>query len=123
MTSAFDVHVNLLRTTVAAFAAGVGGADAVTVVPFDEPTGEVTALGRRMARNISALLIEESHVATVTDPAGGAYAVEHLTDDLCQAAWAELGRIETEGVEAFRERVAEVRGRRRGRRRHPTASD
>ena len=97
MTSAYDVHVNLLRGTVAAFAAGVGGADAVTVVPFDEPTGEISALGRRLARNISALLVAESHVAAVADPAGGAYAVERLTDDLCQAAWAELGRIESDG--------------------------
>src|SRR5262249_27700373 len=55
MTSAYDVHVNLLRGTVAAFAAGVGGADAITVVPFDEPTGEVSALGRRMARNLGSL--------------------------------------------------------------------
>jgi methylmalonyl-CoA mutase len=112
MTSAYDVHVNLLRGTVAAFAAGVGGADAVTVVPYDEPTGEVSPLGRRLARNISALLVEESHVTAVADPAGGAYAVERLTDDLCRAAWAELGRIETDGHEAFRARVADVKARR-----------
>jgi methylmalonyl-CoA mutase len=112
MTSAYDVHVNLLRSTVAAFAAGVGGADAITVVPYDEPTGDTSSLGRRLARNTSALLVEESHVAAVTDPAGGAYAVERLTDDLCQAAWAELGRIETDGEEPFLARVAEVRARR-----------
>ena len=114
MTSAYDVHVNLLRTTVAAFAAGVGGADAVTVVPFDEPTGEISGLGRRLARNISALLVEESHVAAVTDPAGGAYAVERLTDDMCRAAWTELGRIESDGEEAFLARVRDVRTRREG---------
>jgi len=112
MTSAYDVHVNLLRATVAAFAAGVGGADSVTVVPFDEPTGAVSPRGRRLARNISALLVEESHVARVTDPAGGAYAVERLTDDLCRTGWTELGRIESDGEGAFRERVAEVRARR-----------
>jgi methylmalonyl-CoA mutase len=112
MTSAYDVHVNLLRTTVAAFAAGVGGADAVTVVPFDEPTGETTALGRRLARNISALLVEESHLARVIDPAAGSYAVERLTQDLCRAAWDELGLIETDGEAAFRQRVAEVKARR-----------
>jgi len=109
MTSAYDVHVNLLRTTVAAFAAGVGGADAITIVPFDEPTGETSTLGRRLARNISALLVDESHVAHVADPAGGAYAVERLTDDVCQAAWAELGRIEADGEQAFLARVAEVK--------------
>jgi methylmalonyl-CoA mutase len=112
MTSAFDVHVNLLRATVAAFGAGVGGADALTVVPFDEPAGTVSVLGRRMARNTSALLVAESHVAAVADPAGGAYAVERLTDALARFAWAELGRIETEGAEAFAARVADVRVRR-----------
>jgi methylmalonyl-CoA mutase len=112
MTSAYDVHVNLLRTTVAAFAAGVGGADAVTVVPFDEPTGEISALGRRLARNISALLVDESHVAQVADPGGGAYAVERLTDDLAHAAWAELGRLESDGEADFLVRVAEVKARR-----------
>jgi methylmalonyl-CoA mutase len=109
MTSKYDVHVNLLRATVAAFAAGVGGADALTVVPFDEPTGEISDLGRRLARNISALLVEESHVAAVADPAGGAYAVERLTDDLCRAAWAELARIERDGEAPLDERVARVR--------------
>ena len=112
MTSAYDVHVNLLRGTIAAFAAGVGGADSITVVPFDEPTGEISPLGRRLARNVSALLVAESHVAAVADPAGGAYAVEKLTDDLARAAWEELGRIETEGWEAFSARVADVRARR-----------
>jgi methylmalonyl-CoA mutase len=109
MTSTYDVHVNLLRSTVAAFGAGVGGADALTVVPFDEPTGEISGLGRRLARNISALLIQESHVAAVADPAGGAYAVERLTDDLCEAAWAELARIESDGEATFDERVAQVK--------------
>jgi methylmalonyl-CoA mutase len=112
MTSAYDVHVNLLRGTVAAFGAGVGGADALTVVPFDEPTGEVSPLGRRMARNTSALLVAESHVAAVADPAGGAYAVERLTDDLARAGWAELQSIEADGLSAFEERVADVRARR-----------
>ncbi len=97
MTSTRDPWVNMLRGTVAAFAAGVGGADAVTVVPFDEPLGVPDAFGRRIARNTSSLLIEESHVAAVTDPAGGAYAVEKLTDDLAVAAWDELGRIEAAG--------------------------
>lgn len=97
MTSRQDPWVNMLRGTVAAFAAGVGGADAVTVVPFDEPLGVPDAFGRRIARNTSSLLIEESHVAAVADPAGGSYAVEKLTDDLAVAGWAELGRIEAAG--------------------------
>jgi methylmalonyl-CoA mutase len=94
MMSAYDPWVNMLRTTVAAFAAGVGGADAVTVVPFDNPLGRPDAFGRRIARNTSSLLISESHLARVADPAGGAYAVEKLTDDLAAAAWDLFGRLD-----------------------------
>lgn len=97
MMSRYAPYVNMLRTTVAAFAAGVGGADAVTVLAFDSPLGRPEALGRRVARNTSALLISESHVARVADPAGGSYAVEKLTDDLARAGWAELARIEGSG--------------------------
>ncbi len=112
MLSVRDPWVNMLRTTVAAFAAGVGGADAITVVPFDSPLGAPDAFGRRIARNTSHLLMSESHVGRVADPAGGAYAVEKLTDDLALAAWEELGRIESEGMAALDERVAEVVARR-----------
>jgi methylmalonyl-CoA mutase len=97
MMSKYDPWVNMLRVTVAAFAAGVGGAEAVTVLPFDSALGVPDAFGRRIARNTSSLLIAESHVAKVADPAGGSYAVEKLTDDLAQAGWAEFGRIEESG--------------------------
>ncbi len=95
MMSRYDPYVNMLRTTVAAFAAGVGGADAVTVLPFDAPLGTPETLGRRIARNTSALLLSESHVGKVADPAGGSYAVEKLTDDLAVAGWAVLGDLES----------------------------
>ncbi|HWM72860.1 MAG TPA: methylmalonyl-CoA mutase family protein, partial [Nocardioides sp.] len=95
MMSKYDPWVNMLRTTVAAFAAGVGGADSVTVIPFDSPLGRPDAFGRRIARNTSHLLIDESHVAHVADPAGGSYAVEKLTDDLAVAAWEVFGRLES----------------------------
>lgn len=97
MMTRFDPWVNMLRTCVAAFAAGVGGADAVTVLPFDSRLGLPDAFARRIARNTSAVLVEESHVAKVADPAGGAYAVEKLTDDLARAGWEELGRLDGEG--------------------------
>lgn len=113
MLGKYDPYVNMLRTTVAAFAAGVGGAEAVTVLPFDSTLGHPDAFGRRIARNTSHLLIDESHVAKVVDPAGGSYAVERLTDDLAKVAWAELGTIESEGgvlagFPALRDRIAEV---------------
>jgi len=97
MLTKYDPWVNMLRGTVAAFAAGVGGASSVTVLPFDSALGLPDALGRRNARNTSSLLIHEAHVARVTDPAGGSFAVERLTDDLAQAAWWQLQRIEADG--------------------------
>ncbi|MGI9155973.1 MAG: methylmalonyl-CoA mutase family protein [Marmoricola sp.] len=97
MMSTYDPWVNMLRTCVASFAAGVGGADSVTVLPFDAPLGLPDAFSRRIARNTSSVLISESHVAKVTDPAGGAYAVEKLTDDLARAGWADFGAIEESG--------------------------
>ncbi|HEY5882989.1 MAG TPA: methylmalonyl-CoA mutase family protein, partial [Nakamurella sp.] len=97
MTTRHDPWVNLLRTTIAAFAAGVGGADAITVLPFDIRLGVPDSFGRRMARNISSLLVDESHVAVVADPAAGAYAVETLTHELAEAAWAGFQAIERAG--------------------------
>ena len=97
MMSKYDPYVNMLRTTLAAFAAGVGGATSVTVLPFDVALGLPEAFSRRIARNTSSLLIEEAHVAKVTDPAGGAHAVEKLTDDLARAAWEAFGAIEAAG--------------------------
>jgi methylmalonyl-CoA mutase len=97
MMTKYDPWVNMLRGTVAAFAAGVGGASSVTVLPFDTAIGLPDASSRRIARNTSSLLVHESHVARVTDPAGGSYAIEKLTDDLAAAGWAELQRIDAEG--------------------------
>jgi methylmalonyl-CoA mutase len=110
MMTRYDPYVNMLRTTVAAFAAGVGGADSVTVLPFDSPLGRPEGFGRRIARNTSHLLIDESHVAKVADPAGGAYAVERLTDDLAVAAWELFGRLE-EGLDLDVEIAATVERR------------
>ncbi|CAB4697481.1 MAG: methylmalonyl-CoA mutase [Actinobacteria bacterium] len=106
MMSKYDPWVNMLRTTVAAFAAGVGGADSVTVLPFDSALGRPDAFGRRIARNTSALLIDEAHVAHVADPAGGSYAVEKLTDDLALAGWEVFGAIES--GESLDERIAQT---------------
>ena len=92
-----DPWVNMLRTTVACFAAGVGGADAVTVLPFDAALGLPTTFARRIARNTQSLLVEESHLARVVDPAGGSWYVETLTDELARSAWAWFQEIERAG--------------------------
>ncbi|MBN9798806.1 methylmalonyl-CoA mutase family protein [Pseudonocardia alni] len=114
-----DPWVNMLRGTVAGFAAGVGGADAVTVPPFDAALGVAEPFSRRIARNTQNLLVEESHLARVIDPGGGSWYVEHLTDDLARPAWEFFVEIEAAGgaVAALdsglvAERVGEVRARR-----------
>ncbi len=94
MMARYDSYANMLRTTVAGFAGGVGGADAVTIMPFDEPLGLPTPFSRRIARNTSSLLIHESHVAKVIDPAGGAFAVEKLTDDLAMVSWELFAELD-----------------------------
>jgi methylmalonyl-CoA mutase len=92
-----DPWVNMLRTTLACFGAGVGGADAVTVQPFDAAIGLPDGFARRIARNTSSLLVMESHVARVVDPAGGSWYVERLTDDLAGSAWNWFTEIEQHG--------------------------
>ena len=97
MTTRRDPWVNMLRTTIACFAAGVGGADVVTVQPFDAALGLPDAFSRRIARNTQSLLVEEGSLARVLDPAGGSWYVESLTEELAQAAWAWFTEIERAG--------------------------
>ena len=98
MLTRYDTWVNALRSTVACFAAGIGGADAVTVLPHDLLVADGgTPLGRRLARNTQSILQMESHLAQVADAAGGSWYVEALTQDLAAAAWALLGDTERAG--------------------------
>ncbi|HOV04292.1 MAG TPA: methylmalonyl-CoA mutase subunit beta, partial [Kaistiaceae bacterium] len=92
-----DVYVNSLRTTIACFAAGIGGADSVTVLPFTAPLGLADGFARRLARNTQTVLIEESSLARVADPAAGSGYVESLTHELAAAAWGLFQGIEAEG--------------------------
>ncbi|MFF7403804.1 methylmalonyl-CoA mutase family protein [Streptomyces murinus] len=100
MMSRRDPWVNMLRTTVATLAAGVGGADSVTVLPFDHALGLPDAFARRIARNTSTILIEESYLARVIDPAGGSWYVERLTNELAEAGWEFFRTIERDGGQA-----------------------
>lgn len=97
MITARDPWVNMLRGTLACFGAGVGGADSVTVLPFDSALGLPDRFTRRIARNTQSLLIAESHVARVVDPAGGSWYVEQLTTALARQAWEVFTGIERAG--------------------------
>ncbi len=97
-----DPWVNMLRTTLAAFGAGVGGSDTVEVLPFDSAIpgglpGISPGFSRRIARNIQLLLLEESHVGRVLDPAGGSWYVEDLTESLAARAWSHFQDLEARG--------------------------
>ncbi|MGD1174037.1 methylmalonyl-CoA mutase small subunit [Mycobacterium seoulense] len=117
-----DPWVNMLRCTLAAFGAGVGGADTVLVLPFDVAIpggfpGTARSFARRIARNTQLLLLEESHVGRVLDPAGGSWFVEDLTARLAERAWEHFQAIEARGgfVEAhgyLADQIAEVAARR-----------
>ncbi|MBK9475155.1 MAG: methylmalonyl-CoA mutase subunit beta [Tetrasphaera sp.] len=92
-----DPWVNILRSTIACFAAAVGGADAITVLPHDTVAGLPDGFSRRLARNTQALLAQESHVAAVTDPAGGSWYVESLTSRIAEEAWGAFQDLERGG--------------------------
>jgi methylmalonyl-CoA mutase len=92
-----DPWVNMLRTTVAAFAAGVGGANAITVLPFTTALGLPDPFARRLARNTQLILQEEAHVAVVSDAAAGSGAIEDLTLRLCEVAWTLFQEFEKAG--------------------------
>ncbi len=97
MLTACDPHNNLVRATIAAFAAGVGGADTIGVAPYDVALGVASPAARRLARNTQHLLLDEAHIARVADPGRGSGAVEALTASLCEKAWQTFQAIETEG--------------------------
>ncbi|MDQ3629299.1 MAG: methylmalonyl-CoA mutase subunit beta, partial [Actinomycetota bacterium] len=97
MTTRRDPWVNMLRGTLACFGAGAGGADAITVLPFDAAIGKPDAFARRIARNTQTLLMEESNLFRVIDPAGGSWYVESLTRELAATAWEWFRRIEAGG--------------------------
>ena len=121
-----DPWVNMLRTTLAGFGAGVGGAEAVTVLEFDAalPTGALgtsQSFARRIARNTQLLLLEESNLGRVIDPGGGSWYIETLTDQVAETAWALFQRIEglggfteAEAVALLSDRIAETAARREG---------
>ena len=129
MVTRDDPWVNLLRDTVAVFSASVGGADAITCLPFDAAHGLPTDFSRRLARNTQIITAEEANVGRVNDPAGGAWVFENLTDDLAKLAWAAFQKLDADGgmaaalesgaVEAMIAEVSAERAKRLATRRQP----
>lgn len=114
-----DPHVNMLRATMAVVAAGLGGADAICALPFTNALGLPDEFARRVARNTQLVLLDESSLAKVADPAAGSGGIEDLTAKLCETAWKEFQHIERAGGLAdvltqgnFQKEVASVRAAR-----------
>jgi methylmalonyl-CoA mutase len=116
MLSRLDPWVNLLRLTAAGFGAAQGGADVIQLDPFTQPLGHPSPLARRQARNTQLVLMEESELGRVADPAAGSWFLDSLTDQLARAGWAAFQAIEADGgalvsltTGALAQRVATVR--------------
>src|SRR5260370_24046500 len=114
-----DPWVNLLRATVAVFSAGLGGANAVSLLPFTAALGLPDGFARRIARNTQLVLLEEANLAKVADPAAGSGALEDLTGKLCSSAWSLFREIEARGGLAaaleqglIQQKIARVRAER-----------
>ena len=95
--SVYDAHSNMLRATTEAMSAALGGADAITVHPFDEITAENSEFSARMARNIQHLLREESYLDKVADPGAGSYYIEVLTEQIATESWKLFQELEGKG--------------------------
>lgn len=81
-----DVHNNTLAATTQAMSAIIGGANCLTVLPFNALDEKATPFSKRIARNIQLILKEESFLDKVVDPTKGAYYMETLTDELVKKA-------------------------------------
>ena len=93
----YDPHVNMLRGTTQAMSSILGGADLVTVLPYDYPNGKGTLFSNRIARNVQIILREEAYFDRVADPASGSYYIESLTDSLAEKAWNLFREVEALG--------------------------
>ncbi len=92
-----DAHVNLLRLTIEALAAAFGGVDSILLAPFDQPADAPDDFSRRLSRNLQLILQDELRLVELIDPAGGAWHIEKLTDQLARAAWSRFQAFEADG--------------------------
>ena len=92
-----DPYNNIVRTTIEALAAVLGGTQSLHTNSFDEAIALPTDFSARIARNTQLILAEESGVTAVADPLGGSYYVEALTRELEERAWALIEEVEQHG--------------------------
>jgi methylmalonyl-CoA mutase len=92
-----DPYNNIVRTTIEALAAVLGGTQSLHTNSFDEAIALPTDFSARIARNTQLILAEESGVTAVADPLGGSWYVEKLTRELEEKAWALIEEVEAHG--------------------------
>jgi len=92
-----DPHNNIIRTTIEAMAAVLGGTQSLHTNSFDEAIALPTDFSARIARNTQLVLAEETGITNVADPLGGSYYIEALTKQLADAAWALIEEVEALG--------------------------
>lgn len=93
----YDPYVNMLRSTTEGMSAVIGGADAISLQPFDIAYKESDDFSRRIARNVQVILKEEAFMDRVVDPAAGSYYVETLTNAIAEHAWTLFQSVEAAG--------------------------
>jgi methylmalonyl-CoA mutase len=93
----YDAYVNMLRTQTEAMSASLGGADSITVLPFNAAYEESNEFSDRIARNQQLLLKEESHFSKIADPAAGSYYIEELTASIADQAWKLFLEVQEKG--------------------------
>lgn len=93
----YDPYVNMLRNTTEAMSAVIGGCNAMTVAPYNENFEQSTELSKRISRNVSNVLKEESYFDKIVDPSAGSYYIENITNELIQKAWSLFVETEKEG--------------------------
>ena len=93
----YDPYVNMLRNTTEAMSAVIGGCNALTISPYNENFEQATELSKRISRNVSNMLKEESYFDKIVNPSAGSYYIENITDEIVQKAWKLFTDIENEG--------------------------
>ena len=112
----FDPSVNLLRDTTIAMASVIGGCNSINIEPYDADFKNPKPFLRRIARNVSNIIKEESYLDKVVDPVAGSYYLENIIDNQLKNAWEIFQEIEEKGgfLKAFNEgfiqkKIAEIR--------------
>ncbi len=93
----YDPHVNILRTTTEVMAAALGGADSISVIPFDAAFRVPDEFSMRIARNQQIIIQEEAYLGSIVDPGAGSYYIEYLTDTMKNLAWELFTQVEEKG--------------------------